>query len=137
MDVRTTDGDKIGTVKDVYLDAEARHARYLAVKTGWFSGTNVVLIDDVTHVDGEDDTYVVVPYAADQIKNAPTFGDEDELTPERERAIYDHYQRVRLPGGHPRHRPGAPDRARAHAADRRGRGGRRDPAWRRPGGGCA
>ena len=27
MDVRTTDGDKIGTVKDVYLDAEARHAR--------------------------------------------------------------------------------------------------------------
>ena len=55
---------------------------------------NVVPIDDVTYVDGEDDTYVVVPYAADQIKNAPTFGDEDELTLERERAIYDHYQRV-------------------------------------------
>ena len=38
MEVRTTDGEKIGKVKDVYLDAEARHARYLAVKTGWFSG---------------------------------------------------------------------------------------------------
>jgi sporulation protein YlmC with PRC-barrel domain len=94
MDVRTTDGDKIGTVKDVYLDAEARHARYLAVKTGWFSGTSVVPIDDVTYVDGEDESYVVVPYSADQIKNAPSFGDEDELTAERERAIYDHYERV-------------------------------------------
>ncbi len=94
MDARTTDGEKIGTVKDVYLDAEARYARYLAVKTGWFGGTHVVPIDDVTYVNGEDDSYVVVPYAADQIKNAPTFGDDDELTPERERAIYDHYQRV-------------------------------------------
>jgi hypothetical protein len=93
-DVRTTEGGKIGTVKDVYLDAGARYARYLAVKTGWFGGTHVVPVDDVTYVDDGGDLYVVVPYAEDQIKHAPAFGDDDELTPERERAIYDHYERV-------------------------------------------
>ena len=94
MDVRTTDGETVGKVKDVYLDAEARHARYLDVKTGWFSGSHVVPINDVTYVDQSGDSYVAVPYAAEHIKNAPTFGDDDELTPDRERAIYDHYQRV-------------------------------------------
>jgi sporulation protein YlmC with PRC-barrel domain len=93
MDVRTGDGEKVGTVKDVYLDADARHSRYLAVKTGWFSGTHVVPVDDVDFVD-DGDPHVVVPYPAGQMKDAPAFGDDDELTPEREREIYDHYQRV-------------------------------------------
>lgn len=94
MEVRTTDGEKIGKIQDVYLDADARYARYLAVKTGWFSGTHVVPVDDVTYVDDGDDAYVAVPYTEDQLKSAPTFGDDDEVTPEREREIYDHYQRV-------------------------------------------
>ena len=94
MAVRTTDGEKIGKVKDVYLDAEARHARYLLVKTGWFSGSHVVPVDDVTYVDDGDDAYVEVPYAEEQLKGAPTFGDDDEVTPDREREIYDHSQRV-------------------------------------------
>ena len=94
MEVRTTDGEKVGKVKDVYLDSEARYARYLAVKTGWFSGTHVVPVDDVQYVDDGGDAYVVVPYTAEHLKGAPTFRDDDEMTPERERAIYDHYQRV-------------------------------------------
>ena len=40
------------------------------------------------------DSYVVVPYTAEHLKGAPTFGDDDEVTPEREREIYEHYQRV-------------------------------------------
>jgi sporulation protein YlmC with PRC-barrel domain len=94
MEARTTEGEKVGTVKDVYLDAEARHARYLAVKTGRLSGTHVVPVDDVTYVDEGRDSFVVVPYTAQHLKGAPTVGDDDELTPERERAIYDHYERV-------------------------------------------
>ena len=94
MEARTTDGEKVGKVKDVYLDADARHVRYLAVKTGWFSGTHVVPVDDVTYVDDGDDAYVAVPYTSDHLKNAPTYGDDDEMTPEREREIYDHYRRV-------------------------------------------
>ena len=94
MEVRSTDGEKVGKVKDVYLDSEARYVRYLAVKTGWFSGTHVVPVDDVTFVDDDDDAYVVVPYTAEHLKGAPTFGDDDEMTPERERGIYEHYQRA-------------------------------------------
>ena len=94
MEVRTTDGEKVGKVKDVYLDSEARHVRYLAVKTGWFSGSSVVPVDDVTFVDDEDDAYVVVPYTSEDLKRAPAFDDDDEMTPDRERAIYDHYQRA-------------------------------------------
>jgi sporulation protein YlmC with PRC-barrel domain len=94
MEVRTTDGEKVGKVKDVYLDAEARYVRYIAVKTGWFSGTHVVPVDDVTYVEEDGDTYLVAPYTQDQLKSAPTFDENDELTPEREREIYDHYQRV-------------------------------------------
>ena len=94
MDVRTTDVEKVGKVKDVYLDSEARHVRYLAVKTGWFSGSAVVPVDDVTFVDDDDDSYVVVPYTAEHLKRAPAFDDDDEMTPDREQAIYDHYQRA-------------------------------------------
>jgi sporulation protein YlmC with PRC-barrel domain len=94
MEVRATDGEKIGKVKDVYLDADARYVRYIAAKTGWFSGTHVIPVDDVTYVEEDGDAYLVVPYTEDQLKSAPTFDDDDELTPERERAIYDHYRRV-------------------------------------------
>ena len=132
MEARTTDGEKVGKVKDVYLDADARHSRYLAVKTGWFSGTHVVPVNDVSYVDRNGDSYVVVPYSAEQLKHAPTFGDDDELTPEREREIYDHYQPHRLLGRVARHRPCAPDRPGADPADRRGRGGRRDRPRQRP-----
>ncbi len=72
MDVRTADGEKIGKVKDVYLDADARHARYLEVKTGWFSGTHVVPVDDVTYVDDGDDAYV-----AGAVRGGPAQGRAD------------------------------------------------------------
>lgn len=94
MEVRSTDDEKVGKVKDVYLDSEARYVRYLAVKTGWFSGTHVVPVDDVTFVDDGDDSHVLVPYASEHLKRAPTFGDDDEMTPDRERGIYEHYERT-------------------------------------------
>ncbi len=130
MDARTTDGEKVGKVKDVYLDSEARHVRYLAVKTGWFSGSAVVPVNDVTFVDDDDDAYVVVPYTAEHLKGAPTFGDDDEMTPERERGHLRPLPARGLLGRRARHRPLAPDRAGADAPDRRGRGGRRGPAGR-------
>ena len=95
MDVCAEDGERIGKVKDVFLDAEARHVRYLSISTGWMSGSSVVPVDDVTFVDdGRDDPYVVVPYGVEQIRNAPALGDGDEVTAEDERAVYEHYRRT-------------------------------------------
>ena len=36
----------------------------------------------------------MAPYTADQMRNAPSLDDDDELTSEREQAIYDYYDRI-------------------------------------------
>jgi sporulation protein YlmC with PRC-barrel domain len=95
MDVCTPEGDKVGTVVDVFLDSRAEHVRYLAVRTGWLlGGRHVVPVDDVTYVADLQERYVVVPYTAEHLRGAPSLGDDEEVTPERERAIYDYYERV-------------------------------------------
>jgi sporulation protein YlmC with PRC-barrel domain len=95
MTLSNIEGEKIGTVRDVYLDANAAVVRYLAVSTGWLSrGTHVVPIDDVAYIDGDDESHVVAPYTADQVRNAPSLDGDAELTYEREQAIYDYYDRT-------------------------------------------
>lgn len=96
MEVRDESGEKVGKVADVFLDARAEHVRYITVSTGWLSrGSHIVPVDDVTYVDEEDgDAYVTVPYSREQLKGAPTFDDDEEMTPEREREIYGYYDRV-------------------------------------------
>lgn len=95
MTVVNREDEKIGKVREVYLDAGADHLRYLGVSTGWLSrGTHVVPVDDVTYVDDGSETYIVVPYSVEHLKAAPSLDDDDELSAEREREIYDHYARV-------------------------------------------
>lgn len=95
MTVVNREDEKVGKVKEVYLDAGADHVRYLGVSTGWLSrGIHVVPIDDVTYIDDGTDAYVVVPYTVEHLKRAPSLGDDDELSPDREREIYEHYERV-------------------------------------------
>ncbi len=95
MTVRNPEDEKVGKVREVYLDARADHVRYLGVSTGWLSrGTHVVPVDEVTYVDDGSETYVVVPYSVEHLKGAPSLDDDDELSPEREREIYEHYERV-------------------------------------------
>lgn len=96
-EVRNPDGDKVGKVSDIFLDADAEYVRYLGIKTGWLkSGDHIVPVDDVTYVGDDDDgdSYVVVPYSSDQLRGAPTFSGDDEMTPEREQEIYGYYQRA-------------------------------------------
>ena len=61
MTVVNREDEKVGKVREVYLDADADHVRYLGVSTGWLSrGTHVVPVDDVTYVDDGSETYIVV-----------------------------------------------------------------------------
>ena len=93
-DVCDRDGDKIGTVQDLYLDANHEYVRYLEVKTGWTGrSAGIVPIDDADFREDDGDTVIVVPYTKEQIRQAPTLGDDDELTPDREQEIYRHYER--------------------------------------------
>lgn len=86
------DGNKIGTVKGVFVEGNAGTARYLSIATGWF-GTkeHVVPLDDVEYA--EDDEKVILPYGRDQLESAPTYDDVTDLTDADEQSIYSYYGR--------------------------------------------
>jgi sporulation protein YlmC with PRC-barrel domain len=97
MDVRDADGEKVGTIDDLYLDPGAERVRYLSVSTGRLSrGTHVVPIDDVTYVEegADDDAHAVVPYSTEHLKGAPSLDDDGAVTPAREREIRGYYDGV-------------------------------------------
>jgi len=95
MDVCNADGERIGTVRDAFLDPGAERLRYLAVSTGRLSrATHVVPIEDVTYVDDGAEEYAVVPYSAAHLRGAPSLEEGGEITPARERAIDDYYDRA-------------------------------------------
>ncbi|MCC6830580.1 MAG: PRC-barrel domain-containing protein [Thermoleophilia bacterium] len=96
MDVCDESGDRVGKVSDVFLDADARYVRYLVVGTGMMGRRRgAIPIDEVRYVDdGDGDPRIVVPYSRDHLAAAPALEDGDELSPEREHAIYDHYRRA-------------------------------------------
>jgi uncharacterized protein (TIGR02271 family) len=82
------DGTKIGTVEEVYLDADTNQPEWLAVKTGLF-GSNIsfVPIADATDAGGD----VRVPYSKDQVKDAPHAEADGQLSQEQEGQLYRHY----------------------------------------------
>ena len=95
MDVCDVDGERIGTVRDAFLDSGAQRLRYLAVSIGRLSrATHVVPIEDVTYVDDGAEEYAVVPYSAAHLKGAPSLADDGAITPEQERGIDDYYDRA-------------------------------------------
>jgi hypothetical protein len=84
------DGDKVGSVNDIYLDRQTGEPAWLAINTGLF-GMNVsfVPIEGVTR-DGED---LRLPFDKDRVKDAPNIDPEGQLTPQEEQALYAHYGR--------------------------------------------
>jgi uncharacterized protein (TIGR02271 family) len=85
------EGDKIGTVEDIYLDRNSGEPEWVAVKTGLF-GSNVsfVPIRDAS-ADGDD---VRVQHEKDLVKDAPNVEADGQLSPEEERRLYEHYGRT-------------------------------------------
>jgi uncharacterized protein (TIGR02271 family) len=84
------DGDKIGTIEEVYLDRSNGEPEWLAVKTGLFgSNLSFVPIRDAS-AEGDD---VRVQHEKDLVKDAPNVEADGELSPEEERRLYHHYGR--------------------------------------------
>jgi sporulation protein YlmC with PRC-barrel domain len=82
------DGDKIGTVADVYLDRETEQPEWITVKTGLFGTRETfVPIRDATS-EGE---IVRVPFEKGHVKDAPNIDPDQTLTQEEERELYRHY----------------------------------------------
>ena len=84
----TPTGDKIGTVRDLYTDADGGGATFATVTTGLFGGRASFVPLAEASVDGDK---LVVPYTADQVKDAPQVDADDELAPDEEQRLYSHY----------------------------------------------
>jgi uncharacterized protein (TIGR02271 family) len=86
--VQDSDGGKIGKVTDVYLDDQTSKPEWAAVKTGMFGGHVSLVPLASASFDGE---ALKVPYDKDQVKNAPHQDPAQELSPQQEAEIFDHY----------------------------------------------
>lgn len=83
-------GNRIGPVENLWLDPATNQPEFVAVKTGMLMGKTHLVpvaeaqIDDANH-------QLRVPYREDQIKNAPHFPDDADLSEEDEQGVYRHY----------------------------------------------
>jgi uncharacterized protein (TIGR02271 family) len=86
--VRTTEGDKVGSIGTFYTDDDTGEPTWVTVKTGLFgSSESFIPLQDAT-VDGDD---VVVPFSKDHIKDAPRVAEDGHLDPGEESRLYNHY----------------------------------------------
>jgi len=89
-DVVDNDGDKIGTLEDIYLDRQSGEPEWAAIRTGLF-GTKV----SFAPISGASPTgeEIRIQYSKSQVKDAPNVEADGELSPEEEQRLYSHYGR--------------------------------------------
>jgi uncharacterized protein (TIGR02271 family) len=85
------DGEKIGTVEEIYVDDVSGQPEWLAIKTGMFgSKVSFVPLADATP---EGDA-LRVPYGKDKVKGAPQVEADGHLEPNEEAELYEYYGRT-------------------------------------------
>ena len=86
--VLTGEGDKAGTIDEIYLDRETNKPEWALVNTGMFgTGAAFVPLAEAT-MQGND---IQVPYGKDRIKGAPSFEPTSELSQREEAQLYRYY----------------------------------------------
>jgi len=83
-----SDGEKIGTVDEVYLDTASGEPEWLSVNTGLFGmKSSFVPLQGA----GQSGDSVRVAYTKDQVKDAPNIAPDAELSTEEEQRLWSHY----------------------------------------------
>ena len=86
--VYTTDGDKVGSVGQVYLDDQSGAPEWVSVKTGLFGTKESFVPLDKASLTGD---RIEVPFGKDQIKDAPQIDTDGHLSPAEEDELYTYY----------------------------------------------
>jgi|1185.fasta_scaffold70285_2 uncharacterized protein (TIGR02271 family) len=82
------DGDKIGTIDEIYIDEGTGEPEWLAVSTGLFgSRVSFVPLAEAQR-DGDE---IRVPYSKDQVKDSPNAEADGALSQDEESRLYRHY----------------------------------------------
>jgi hypothetical protein len=84
------DGDKLGTLSELYLDSGTSRPAWAGVKRGLLrTSETIVPLGDATEVGDE----LRLPYDRARFDEAPDIDPDVELTEEQERVLYEHYGR--------------------------------------------
>ncbi len=87
--VRDRDGEKLGSLGDLYLDRETDKPAYAGIRTGLFGrNESIVPLAGVRESENED---LVVPYEKSLVDAAPNLEPDAALTPEQEETLFAHY----------------------------------------------
>jgi uncharacterized protein (TIGR02271 family) len=89
-DLIDRDGDKIGSIGNVYLDEQTGQPEWLTVKTGLFGMRESFVPTADARAEGDT---VRVPYEKSQVKDAPNVDADGALSEEEESRLYRHYGR--------------------------------------------
>ncbi len=88
-EVIDTDGDKVGTLEELFRDEETQEPEWAVIKTGMFGKKLSFVPLQGAEPAGED---VRVPFSKAQIKDSPRIDDSDgQLSQEEEARLYEHY----------------------------------------------
>ena len=88
QDIYDRDGDKIGTIEEIYLDAQTGEPEWALVNTGLFGTKSTFVPLQEADEDGE---ALRVPYEKAQVKDAPSTDADGDLSQQEEAALYSHY----------------------------------------------
>jgi uncharacterized protein (TIGR02271 family) len=89
-DVYASEGDKIGSVVQVYLDAQSGAPEWVSVRTSLFGRKETFVPLDRATLTGD---RLDVPFGKDQVKDAPRIDTDGELSPTDEEQLYGYYGR--------------------------------------------
>nr|WP_240720128.1 PRC and DUF2382 domain-containing protein [Pseudarthrobacter sp. NamB4] len=85
-----SDGEKIGSIGQLYADDDTGEPTWVTVKTGLFGTSQSFIPVEGAHSQGDD---LVVPYTKEHVKDAPRVDVDGHLTPEEEDRLYTYYDR--------------------------------------------
>jgi len=89
--------EKIGKVDDLFVDENDR-PEYLGVKMGLLGLKSTLIPWELARVN-ERRQLIEVAESKDRIKDAPTFDDDEEISPKLEERVYEHFGLRHGPGG--------------------------------------
>ena len=87
--VYDSDGDKVGKVDVVFEDISTGQPEWVAVKTGMFGSKSSFVPLAAARLEGDD---LRVPYDKSQIKDAPNFDTDQQLSEQDEDQLYRYYE---------------------------------------------
>jgi uncharacterized protein (TIGR02271 family) len=88
QELRSSDDEKLGTIEEIYLDAEIREPEWALVTTGLFGTKQSFVPLQRASRSGDG---VTVPFDKATVKDAPKIDPDGQLSPREEAELYRHY----------------------------------------------